>query len=187
MIVFQMNPPRRLEGLLADFTSSVLDKPKSIEDAIEKHHWASKFLKHLEERDLDEVTAFKFLVLTQPLLTRDKKQKQEVSRRIVSACGQLFLESDSADQLCLSNPVMAEALRKASERVRSTPESDQAVISDDVIELVLRARGDPDVWLNGVEPKFMRFLAHEILLHIPLLCEDKNVLYAFVRSKHALG
>ncbi|XP_045462116.1 NHP2-like protein 1 homolog [Harmonia axyridis] len=27
----------------------------------------------------------------------------------------------------------------------------------------------------------------EILLHIPLLCEDKNVAYVFVRSKQALG
>merc|ERR1712159_67438 len=27
----------------------------------------------------------------------------------------------------------------------------------------------------------------EILLHLPLLCEDKNVPYVFVESKHALG
>lgn len=27
----------------------------------------------------------------------------------------------------------------------------------------------------------------EIVLHIPLLCEDKNVPYIFVRSKQALG
>ncbi|GFU21981.1 NHP2-like protein 1 homolog [Nephila pilipes] len=27
----------------------------------------------------------------------------------------------------------------------------------------------------------------EILLHLPLLCEDKNVPYVFVNSKHALG
>merc|ERR1712004_639568 len=27
----------------------------------------------------------------------------------------------------------------------------------------------------------------EILLHLPLLCEDKNVSYVFVRSKQALG
>lgn len=27
----------------------------------------------------------------------------------------------------------------------------------------------------------------EILLHLPLLCEDKNVAYVFVRSKQALG
>ena len=27
----------------------------------------------------------------------------------------------------------------------------------------------------------------EILLHLPLLCEDKNVPYVFVMSKHALG
>merc|ERR1712243_79233 len=27
----------------------------------------------------------------------------------------------------------------------------------------------------------------EIILHIPLLCEDKNVPYVFVRSKQALG
>ena len=27
----------------------------------------------------------------------------------------------------------------------------------------------------------------EILLHIPLLCQDKNVPYVFVRSKQALG
>merc|ERR1712233_99742 len=27
----------------------------------------------------------------------------------------------------------------------------------------------------------------EILLHLPLLCEDKNVPYVFVDSKHALG
>ncbi|XP_025191277.1 NHP2-like protein 1 [Melanaphis sacchari] len=27
----------------------------------------------------------------------------------------------------------------------------------------------------------------DILLHLPLLCEDKNVLYVFIRSKQALG
>ncbi len=27
----------------------------------------------------------------------------------------------------------------------------------------------------------------EILLHLPLLCEDKNVPYVFVKDKHALG
>jgi U4/U6 small nuclear ribonucleoprotein SNU13 len=27
----------------------------------------------------------------------------------------------------------------------------------------------------------------EIVLHLPLLCEDKNIPYIFIRSKHALG
>ena len=27
----------------------------------------------------------------------------------------------------------------------------------------------------------------EILMHLPLLCEDKNVPYVFIRSKQALG
>ncbi len=41
-------------------------------------------------------------------------------------------------------------------------------------------------------PKFHLVMAAdttpiEILMHLPLLCEDKNVPYVFVRSKQALG
>ena len=45
--------------------------------------------------------------------------------------------------------------------------------------------------LNGGQAEFVVLAADaeplEILLHIPLLCEDKNVPYVFVRSKQALG
>ena len=41
--------------------------------------------------------------------------------------------------------------------------------------------------LNRGQSEFVDAEPLEILLHIPLLCEDKNVSYAFVRLKQALG
>ncbi|KAM8942696.1 NHP2-like protein 1 [Lycaon pictus] len=45
--------------------------------------------------------------------------------------------------------------------------------------------------LNRVISEFIVMAADaeplEIILHLPLLCEDKNVPYVFVRSKQALG
>ncbi|KAL6079888.1 hypothetical protein STEG23_014340 [Scotinomys teguina] len=45
--------------------------------------------------------------------------------------------------------------------------------------------------LNGGISEFIVMAADaetlEIILHLPLLCEDKNAPYVFVRSKQALG
>ena len=41
--------------------------------------------------------------------------------------------------------------------------------------------------LNRGISEFIIMAADEILLHLPLLCEDKNVPYVFVSSKAALG
>ncbi|KAH9504078.1 RNA binding protein snu13 [Bulinus truncatus] len=89
----------------------------------------------------------------------------------------------------------------ASEEVNSKayPLADQK-LTEQILELVQQASNykqlkkganEATKTLNRGLAEFIVLTADaepiEILLHLPLLCEDKNVPYIFVRSKQALG
>ncbi len=82
---------------------------------------------------------------------------------------------------------------------KAYPLADQA-LSTKILNLVQQAvnykqmrkgANEATKTLNRGQSEFVVMAADaeplEILLHIPLLCEDKNVPYVFVRSKQALG
>merc|ERR1712055_662733 len=89
----------------------------------------------------------------------------------------------------------------ASEEVnaKAYPLADQK-LTEQILELVQQASNykqlkkganEATKTLNRGQSEFIVLTADaepiEILLHLPLLCEDKNVPYVFVRSKQALG
>jgi len=76
----------------------------------------------------------------------------------------------------------------------------EAVLTTKILNLVQQAANyqqlkkganEATKTLNRGQSEFIVMAADaeplEILLHLPLLCEDKNVPYVFVRSKQALG
>lgn len=161
-----MSIPRSLDELLRDFNSS---KILEVDVAIEGNVWAKKFVEFLEKRDwTDEVTTFKFLVLTQPLETRSSelnnnssnaKKVKEVRKdltRIFLQTFDLFFASESEEQVALSNAKLFEALSKAGNGLRQGHN-----LNDDDITLLIKARKDPEVRENGLDPKFMKFLSQQ--------------------------
>uniref|UniRef100_A0A3P8UJN1 H/ACA ribonucleoprotein complex subunit 2 n=1 Tax=Cynoglossus semilaevis TaxID=244447 RepID=A0A3P8UJN1_CYNSE len=71
-----------------------------------------------------------------------------------------------------------------------------ATLTKTILDLVQQASSYSHHNVNIREKYFFFFLfivmaadaePLEIILHLPLLCEDKNVPYVFVRSKQALG
>ncbi|BFZ02969.1 hypothetical protein BsWGS_06008 [Bradybaena similaris] len=82
---------------------------------------------------------------------------------------------------------------------KAYPLADQT-LTEQILELVQQASNykqlkkganEATKTLNRGQAEFIVLTADaepiEILLHLPLLCEDKNVPYIFVRSKQALG
>ncbi|KAG8809479.1 RNA binding protein snu13 [Serendipita sp. 399] len=87
----------------------------------------------------------------------------------------------------------------AEERGKAWPLAD-AVLTDKILDLVQQASNykqlkkganEATKTLNRGIAEFIVLTADtepiEILMHLPLLCEDKNVPYIFVPSKKALG
>ena len=155
--------PRSLEELLSDFKSS---NTIDVDTAIESNIWARQFKQHLEKRDLqDEVNALRFLILTQPFVARmgevnnngsskkSSKIKTEMKEIFLKAA-ELFFCEDSECQLVLSNDRLFQAFVEASQAVK-----EGGSLTNQHIGLVDKARNDPDVWQNGLEPKFIKFLS----------------------------
>uniref|UniRef100_A0A8P0PQ89 NHP2-like protein 1 n=2 Tax=Canis lupus TaxID=9612 RepID=A0A8P0PQ89_CANLF len=78
-------------------------------------------------------------------------------------------------------------MTEADVNPKSHPLAD-AHLTKKLLDLVQRSSTKT---LNRVISEFIVMAADaeplEIILHLPLLCEDKNVPYVFVRSKQALG
>ena len=68
----------------------------------------------------------------------------------------LFFDEDSAEELCLSNVTLFEALCASAAALRADA---AAEVSDRDLKNILRARKDVGVWQKGLEPKFMKFAA----------------------------
>lgn len=161
-----MSQPHSLDELLRDFKSLRVTIDTDVETQIESQFWARKFRDYLLERDLtDTWIAFKFLVLTTPFHVKCNKQINNNNQKKSKALskdllqnfvkvGEIFFNEESEDQLSLANTALFEALWSSSERIRNGGN-----LTDQDISLILKAREDLEVWQNGVEPKFMKFLA----------------------------
>ena len=138
-------PPRSLEELLSHFDHIAgCDK---VDASIAADAWASRFMDHLAKRGLDdEITALRFLVATQPFHAKGKKKKD--LSKLFKAVVKEFFSSESSSTLVLSNERLFEAFK-------------EDVSAEEQEKLVAKARSDPDVWQNGLEPKFMAFLSKQ--------------------------
>lgn len=164
----EMSQPHSLEELLREFNHVSIRPDTDVEALIESKMWPRKFREYLLKRDLADLDlALKFLVLTQPLAARaasepnnngksrskTRSKKDFFDRTVVLAKMSAYFDEESEDQLSLSNAQLFEALCEASSRLSRGGE----VVERDV-SLVSKARQDPDVWVNGLEPKFMKFI-----------------------------
>ena len=164
----QMSQPHSLEELLREFNHTVIRPDTDLEAVIDSKMWPRKFREYLLKRDLvDLELAFRFLVLTQPLVarselnnngksrgkTRSTKNKKEWDTTVILARMSLYFSEESEEQLSLSNAQLFDALCETSGRLAAG-----GAANDRDLGLVAKAREDPDVWVNGLEPKFMKFI-----------------------------
>ncbi len=92
-----------------------------------------------------------------------RRKESPSCESFVNAVGHFFGE-DAPCQVSLSNPRLAEALLEASSSKLNWSSSSVAaadVVSHADLNLLSRARTDPDVWADGLETKYGRFLAEE--------------------------
>lgn len=156
----KMTIPRNLTELLEDLDE--ID-PENLDKTIEEHTWCKQFREYLKSRDLseDEIT-LKFLVLTQALVNLDQKLKdsklsrpkrtgmrQEQEAIFKKAVTKFFAE-ESEEQVALSNQTLYNALAGADLSAKS--------VTDQQLEYLRKAREDSSVWMEGLEPTFLRFL-----------------------------
>lgn len=186
-------PPRTLNELLEDFNSynsSSNNRPTTdnnscadVDTAITNHIWARRFRDYLRKRDLeDEETALKFLIATQPLKVKSdqaqklnnntKKQKvilKDMEDVYFETVRQFFKE-ESETVLCLANATHFAKICERSEQLERETTTKKEGLKDEDIDLLLRARDDMDVWQNGVEPTYMKFLASAGSAVSPMAC-----------------
>ncbi|XP_059093907.1 uncharacterized protein LOC131888958 isoform X2 [Tigriopus californicus] len=159
----EMAQPRTLEELLRDFSSTKIAKETDLNQVVESKVWSHKFREHLRKNTMtDEETLLKFLVLTQPLqanhdICLNKKRKPCLSKKeteiLVKRAVMEFFSENSEEQLCLSNQDLFQSLFESSKRLARGGK-----VHKDDLTLLLTARTDLDVWYDGLEPEFMRFI-----------------------------
>eukprot|EP00095_Tigriopus_kingsejongensis_P004015 maker-scaffold5_size1054832-snap-gene-0.11 protein:Tk04015 transcript:maker-scaffold5_size1054832-snap-gene-0.11-mRNA-1 annotation:"btb poz domain-containing protein 2-like" len=160
---FQMAQPRTLDELLRDFSGAKITRETNLNHLIESKVWSHKFVEHLRRSGMsDEETMLKFLILTQPIqasydLGGSNRKKKALPRRDIEVAAKRavieFFSEASEDMLSLSNNDLFQGLFECSKRLAKG----QSIKEDD-ISLILSARTDLDVWYDGLEPTFMRFI-----------------------------
>eukprot|EP00095_Tigriopus_kingsejongensis_P003021 maker-scaffold170_size291898-snap-gene-1.41 protein:Tk03021 transcript:maker-scaffold170_size291898-snap-gene-1.41-mRNA-1 annotation:"transient receptor potential cation channel protein painless" len=166
----RVTPPKSLEELLSDFTKLKITSEVQVDLIIQRHPWARRFQAYLTESGLsDEMSVLKFLIMTQPFVpnhqnnnglhqtrkkhdTRDKKVSRS-KRELFQSVLELFFSEEAREPLYLANTAIFERLSEMAERIKST----QGVSNQD-IDLLLKAREDFNVKQNGLEPKFKKML-----------------------------
>ena len=179
------HPPRTLNELLDDFSIPTTDTGHDVDAAIANNMWARRFRDYLRKRDLeDEENAFKFLITTQPLKRKSEQatQKGKNNNNTTAAASarkqrvrqdmedvyfhtvREFFDEESETVVCLANAthfskICERAAELEQQQQQRSNNKKETSLKDEDIELLLRARDDMDVWQNGVEPTFMKFLA----------------------------
>eukprot|EP00095_Tigriopus_kingsejongensis_P003012 maker-scaffold170_size291898-snap-gene-1.39 protein:Tk03012 transcript:maker-scaffold170_size291898-snap-gene-1.39-mRNA-1 annotation:"hypothetical protein" len=156
----EMSQPHSLEELLKDFRNLKVTPDTQVERIIESKYWAKRFRDYLVARDLSDTRiAFEFLILTNPFQVKSesnnnlKKPSKDLQHNFIKVA-EVFFDEESENQLSLANAKLFDALWSASERIRNGGR-----MTDKDISLILKAREDQEIWQNGVEPKFIKFLS----------------------------
>jgi len=150
-------PPHTLNELLSSV--QIEDDPTfhDLQLELTRNVWLSRFYEFLNKRDLEEEeTALKFLIFTQPLQNQFSKRKtfgksDQDRRRLFSTVCHYFLSENvciSLDNEALFNDLMA-TLNSIKAGLK---------VSDESLLELLKARKDPLVWDEGLEPMYIKFV-----------------------------
>lgn len=137
-----------------------------MEVSIKNNYWTRRFKDYLERRELnDEVTALKFLILTQPMCqnkkikkknSRSKNISEQNLREIFVQAGKSFFSKNGKNQLCLGNRLLFNAIRETTDKLVDNANADW---HKEYLDLMLMARKDLNVLENGLEPLFIKFMS----------------------------
>ena len=157
IFIFQMSQPRSLEELLKHFNEISVD---TVDSGIDSNIHSKGFKDFLSRRDMTtELHCLEFLILTQSLAKENnnnnsKTKKDSQKTEVIRLCQNYFCD-DGERPIYLNNAELYEAILEMYERLK---EQGAKLTAKDT-ELIMKARNDFNVWENGVEPQYMKFLS----------------------------
>jgi len=150
--------PHNLEELLSGIVNPEEISSDNVESVIDSNSWTSSFKEYLNKRNLeDELTILKFLVMVQAIRTKsiNKKTPKELymfkSKKVLDIC-ETFFSEDSENQVPLSNQHLWMEISAMTNSLKAG-----LPVSEEALDDVIKARKDPAVWDEGLEPKFINF------------------------------
>ena len=151
--------PRSLDNLLSTFKTQDAQVLRKIDQVITDNAWYRKFHQYLSSRDLeDEVNILKFLISMKTLESIEdaikSSSKPKTTQKLEADLQTLFNEiiheffsEDASSLLALSNSKLSDALSTICNP------------SKDHMEWLKKAKNDPCVWAEGLDPVYKKFLA----------------------------
>jgi len=150
------SPPHTLSELLSSVKLEDDPTIEWLQVEISRNVWLYRFHEFLVKRKLsDEIIALKFLVFTQPLKNQYSKKKTfgasvKDRRRLFSTVCHYFLSEESS--ISLDNESLFNDLLATYNSIKAGLQ-----VSEESMMELLRARRDPLVWEEGLEPVYMDF------------------------------
>lgn len=152
-------PPKTLHDLLSDIIDvkrADLDH-KNLDNVIQRHFWARSFWEYLNKLKLDdEKDIFKFLILTEYLIQLEDSKPANNNDQLRSGIFKLILRQyfskSSKTQIALSNQTRFKTLAEYAAK-------DDTECNQETIGVLMKAREDPKVISDGLDPTYVDFLA----------------------------
>jgi len=151
--------PRSLDEFLVSITSD-FSPLGNIDQLLTTNVWAKKFHEYLLSKNLkDDILTLKFLIsvsLLESLNAKLKKtSKQKLKQKLQADCVR-HLQEIKDSFFDIESNVVPMSLEKLQEECLSM---DVDVYQESKLELLKKAKKDPTVWYEGLEPVYLQFLS----------------------------
>ena len=152
------NIPRSLDEFLISVTED-MSPLGNIDQLLKTHVWAKKFHEYLLSKNLtDDILTLKFLISVSLLESLNSKLKKmtriKIKQKLQEDCNKLLQEIQKSFFDVESN-VVPMSLEKLQEECMSM---DSQNFHENKLELLKKAKKDPTVWYEGLEPIYAQFL-----------------------------
>jgi len=150
--------PRSFDEFLVSVTSDLKDVP-NINQLLTTNVWARKFHDYLQNKNLtDDILTLKFVISVSQLENIHAKLKKttklKIKQKLQEDCTKLLQEIQNS-YFDIESNVVPMSMEKLQEECMGM---DVQVFHESKLELLKKAKKDPTVWHEGLEPIYLQFL-----------------------------
>ena len=147
--------PRSLDEFLVSVTSDF----SPISQLLTTNVWARKFHEYLQNKNLkDDILTLKFLINVSQLENLNTKLKKttklRMKQKLQDDCNKLLQDIQNS-YFNIEFDVVSMSMEKLQEDCMSM---DVQMFNESKLELLKKAKKDPTVWHEGLEPMYLQFL-----------------------------
>jgi len=150
--------PRSFDEFLVSVISDLKDVP-NINQLLTTNVWARKFHDYLQNKNLtDDILTLKFVISVSQLENLHAKLKKttklKIKQKLQEDCTKLLQEIQNS-YFDIESNVVPMSMEKLQEECMGM---DVQVFHESKLELLKKAKKDPTVWHEGLEPVYLQFL-----------------------------